>query len=156
MLSLMLMPPSFACLTAVALLTLAGALALTGHAEEKPLPPVVALPTVAKEVSAAEAAPLVQAQSVSLLDIRTAAEVKEQGRIPGSKHLDFFREDFNTVLKEQVKLDPTKPCLVYCALGGRARHVAQRLADLGFKQVLVLKDGYNAWKKSGLPVEILK
>jgi rhodanese-related sulfurtransferase len=120
------------------------------------LPPPVVLPAVAKEISITEAAPLVEGQSVSILDIRTAPEVKEQGRIAGSKHLDFLREDFATVLKEQVKLDPAKPVLVYCALGGRARHAAQRLADLGFKEVLVLKDGYNAWKKAGLPVEVVK
>jgi rhodanese-related sulfurtransferase len=154
MLSLTQMRTYFAHLMAVALIT--GALSTTGHAEDKPLPPVVTLPAVAKEVAAAEAAPLVQAQSVSILDIRTAVEVKEQGRIPGSKHLDFFRDDFGQVLKDQVKLDPAKPCLVYCALGGRARHAAQRLADLGFREVLVLKDGYNAWKKAGLPVEMLK
>jgi rhodanese-related sulfurtransferase len=53
-------------------------------------------------------------------------------------------------------MDPASPCLIYCALGGRARHAAQRLADLGFKEVLVLKDGYNAWKQAGLPVEALK
>jgi rhodanese-related sulfurtransferase len=154
MLSLMLTHTRFARLMSAVLL--AGALPIPGNAEDKTFPPVVSLPGVAKEVTAAEAAPLVQAQDVSILDIRTAAEVKEQGRIPGSKHLDFFRDDFGQVLKEQVKLDPAKPCLVYCALGGRARHAAQRLADLGFKEVLVLKDGYNAWKKAGLPVEMLK
>ena len=155
MLSLILTRSLFARLTAAALLV--GALSSTaGRAEEKSLPPVVTLPSVAREVTVAEAAPLVQAQTVSILDIRTAAEVKEQGRIPSSKHLDFFREDFSPVLKDQVKLDPAKPCLVYCAHGGRAQHAAQRLADLGFKDVLVLKDGYNAWKKAGLPVEMLK
>lgn len=150
----MLTRSRFARLMTAALL--AGALPTTSHAEGKPLPPVVTLPAAAKEVTAAEAAPLVQAQSVSILDIRTAAEVKEQGRIPGSKHLDFFREDFDAVLREQVKMDLVKPCLIYCAIGGRAQHAAKRLADLGFKEVLVLKDGYNAWKKAGLPVEMLK
>jgi rhodanese-related sulfurtransferase len=123
---------------------------------DKKLPPPVVLPAVAKEISVTEAAPLVEAKSVSILDIRTAPEVKEQGRIAGSKHLDFLREDFATAMKDQVKLDPARPVLVYCALGGRARHAAQRLADLGFKEVLVLKDGYNAWKKAGLPVEVVK
>ncbi|MEZ0275429.1 MAG: rhodanese-like domain-containing protein [Roseimicrobium sp.] len=123
---------------------------------DKKLPPPVVLPAVAKEISISDAATLVEAQRVNILDIRTAGEVKEQGRISGSKHLDFLREDFATAMKEQLKLDPAKPVLVYCALGGRARHAAQRLADLGFKEVLVLKDGYNAWKKAGLPVEVVK
>jgi rhodanese-related sulfurtransferase len=149
-----LMRSSFARLTALVLL--AGALLANVHAQEKPLPPVIPLPPVAKEVTAADAAALVQTKRVNILDLRTATEVKEQGRIAGSKHLDFFRDDFGPVLMEQVKMDPASPCLIYCALGGRARHAAQRLADLGFKEVLVLKDGYNAWKQAGLPVEALK
>jgi rhodanese-related sulfurtransferase len=122
----------------------------------KKLPPPVILPAVAREIPVTEAAPLVETNSVSILDIRTAPEAKEQGRIAGSKHLDFLREDFATAMTDQVNLDPARPVLVYCALGGRARHAAQRLADLGFKKVLILKDGYNAWKKAGLPVEVVK
>ena len=142
--------------TAAALLQ--GSLATPANAADtdKKLPPPVVLPAVAREIPVAEAAPLVETNSVSILDIRTAPEVKEQGRIAGSKHLDFLREDFATAMKDQVKLDPARPVLVYCALGGRARHAAQRLATLGFKEVLILKDGYNAWKKAGLPVELVK
>lgn len=157
MLSLMLMRPKhtfLASLTAAALL--GGTLPGTGHAEGTALPPVVTLPAAAREITGAEAATLVRTQRVNILDIRTATEMKEEGRIPGSKHLDFFRDDFDQVLREQVKMDPAMPCLVYCALGGRSRHAAQRLADLGFKEILVLKGGYNAWKKAGLPMETLR
>lgn len=147
------------CAAFLTTLVMGGSLApsLSAAEPDKKLPPVVKLPAVAKEITAKEAAELLAARGqISILDLRTAAEVKEQGRITGSKHLDFFRDDFATALKEHLKLDPAKPCLVYCALGGRARHAASRLAALGFTDILVLKDGYDAWKRAGLPVEVLK
>ncbi len=129
---------------------------LPAHGADSPLPPEAPLPRGARLVTPAEAAPLVQSGAVSVLDIRTAPEVTSEGRLSGSKHLDFFREDFDKVLISELNLPLEKPCLIYCAIGGRSRQAAQRLAGLGFKQVLVLKDGFNGWKKAGLPVEKLK
>lgn len=126
------------------------------HAADAPLAPEISLPQGAREISATEALKLVQEQQISILDIRTAPEIKEQGRISGSKHLDFLREDFDEILISQIKLPLDKPCLVYCAIGGRSRRAAQRLASLGFKNILVLKDGFNAWKAAGQPVEHVK
>ena len=69
-----------------------------------------------------------------------------------AKQLDFFHEQFaKEVLK--IGLDPAKPCLIYCALGGRAKRAAGVMAQAGFKEIVVLTDGFNAWKKAGKPVE---
>jgi sulfur-carrier protein adenylyltransferase/sulfurtransferase len=43
------------------------------------------------------------------------------------------------------ELDPEKPVLVYCAIGGRSRVAAQMLAGRGFVQVYNMKGGIQAW-----------
>lgn len=119
----------------------------------EPILPEIKLPPQAREATAEEIAKLLQEQKdVGLLDVRTADEVASLGRLPGAKHLDFFREDFGKSLG-LLSMDPTKTCVVYCALGGRARRAASLLAEAGFQKILVLKDGFNAWKKAGYPTE---
>jgi rubrerythrin len=44
------------------------------------------------------------------------------------------------------ELNPDKPTLVYCAIGGRSRVAAQVLAAKGFREVLNLSGGIKAWK----------
>lgn len=133
------------------LLTLLFTAALSLSAQ--PVLPEVKLPPQAREVSAVEAQKLLNEQKdAGVLDVRTIEEVQELGRLPGAKHADFFREGFSKDVAG-LGLDPAKPCLVYCALGGRARRAADTLAKAGYKDILVLKDGFNAWKKAGLPVE---
>ncbi len=80
------------------------------------------------------------ADEVTLLDVRQPKEY-ETGHIPGavlaplpelSEHLD--------------RLDPARPTIVYCAVGGRSRVAAQILSGKGFTRVLNLKGGINAWE----------
>lgn len=122
----------------------------------QPAPPPVVLPPQVREVSPEAAQRLItQTPGISILDVRTAGEVAEQGRIKGSEHLDFFREDFLAQVAK-LRFEPTRPCVVYCALGGRAKRAAKQLAESGFKDLVVLQGGFNAWKKAGLPVEARK
>ena len=119
----------------------------------EPLLPEVKLPPQAREATAEEVQKLLQERpDTGVLDVRTAEEGKAQGRLPGSKHLDYFRDDFATEIPK-LGLDPAKPCVVYCALGGRSRRAATALAQAGFREIVLLKDGFNAWKKAGRPVE---
>jgi sulfur-carrier protein adenylyltransferase/sulfurtransferase len=75
----------------------------------------------------------------TLLDVRQSGEY-EQSHIPGAKLIPI------THLPESIKeLDPEKPVLVYCAIGGRSRVAAQMLAGRGFKQVFNMKGGIQAW-----------
>lgn len=79
------------------------------------------------------------AQEVNIVDVRQPKEY-EQGHIPGSKLLPI------TELKSRLgELDPEKPALVYCAVGGRSRVAAQMLAGQGYKSVYNLKGGFKAW-----------
>jgi rhodanese-related sulfurtransferase len=128
------------------------ALALTAAAQPPTLPEVK-LPPQAREASLVEVQKLItEHPDTGILDVRTADEVTDLGRLPGAKHLDFFNEKFADELTK-LGLDPAKPCIVYCALGGRAKRVATILAQAGFKTIVLPAGGFNAWKKAGMPVE---
>jgi rhodanese-related sulfurtransferase len=118
--------------------------------------PDVNLPPEAREATLDEVQKLItEHPETNILDVRTAEEVAELGRLPGAKHLDYFRQDFAAELAK-LGFDPSKPCVVYCALGGRAKRAASTLAKAGFKTILLPAGGFNAWKKAGKPVERLK
>jgi rhodanese-related sulfurtransferase len=128
-------------------------LAFSLAASAQPALPEVKLPPQAREMALDEVQKLVtELQDIGVLDLRTAEEVAELGKLPGARHLDFFHEHF---AEELLKLgfDPAKPCVVYCALGGRAKRAAATLAQLGFKDIVLPAGGFNAWKKAGKPVE---
>jgi rhodanese-related sulfurtransferase len=128
---------------------LAAAFALSAQ----PVLPEAKLPPEAREASLDEVQKLIaEHPGASILDVRTAEEVAELGRIPGARHLDYFNPHFATELP-RLGLDPARPCVVYCALGGRAKRAAAILAQAGFKNILLPAGGFNAWKKAGKPVE---
>jgi rhodanese-related sulfurtransferase len=74
-----------------------------------------------------------------LLDVRQPKEY-EQEHIPGAKLIPL--PELNDSLG---KLDPEKPTIVHCAIGGRSRVAAQLLSGQGFKEVYNLKGGIKAW-----------
>jgi rhodanese-related sulfurtransferase len=45
-----------------------------------------------------------------------------------------------------------KPVIVICAMGNEAPKIGAKLKEKGFKQILVLKGGIQAWKVAGLPL----
>ena len=111
------------------------------------------LPAQAREVSIDEIEKLLRdRKDVFVLDVRSAEEIQEEGKLTGAKHIDYFASDFESALSG-MGVDVTKPCVVYCAFGGRARRAAQRLAKFGCKEILLPAGGFNAWKKAGKPVE---
>jgi sulfur-carrier protein adenylyltransferase/sulfurtransferase len=85
----------------------------------------------------------------TLLDVRQPGEY-EQGRIPGAKLIPLPE------LPGRVsELDPEKPLITYCAVGGRSRAAAQYLSGRGFQEVYNLKGGMAAWNggKASGPAE---
>ena len=76
-----------------------------------------------------------------ILDVRTPEEYYE-GHIRYSKLINFHDEDF----KDQVnQLDKQTPIYVYCASGVRSDKAATILRQEGFREVYVLKKGFNEW-----------
>ena len=87
--------------------------------------------------------------NVVVLDVRTPDEFKA-GHIRGAKLVDFRSADFAKKLGE---LDRSKTYLVHCASGGRSTSSLETFQKLGFKSVVHLDGGFNAWKREGKPVE---
>lgn len=137
----------------VRLLLLALSLTLPTHSvagEKDTIPPSRGpLPAGVREISIDEAEKLIRERSdIAVIDVRTAPEFLEHGHLPRAQMVDYFREDFIAALGT-LKLDPAKPCIVYCAVGGRARRVAEKLAKLGYKEILLPKGSFKAWKDAG-------
>lgn len=77
--------------------------------------------------------------SYTLLDVRQPAEY-QRAHIPAAKLIPLPR-----LADEYDQLDPSKPVIVYCAMGGRSRVAAQMLAGQGFEEVYNLNGGINGW-----------
>lgn len=82
-----------------------------------------------------------QDENVQLLDVRTDDEYKA-GHIADAQQIDYFSSDF----KDQVdKLDREKAVLIYCASGNRSSKAIEVMKTMGFKEIVELQGGYNAW-----------
>jgi rhodanese-related sulfurtransferase/rubrerythrin len=86
----------------------------------------------------------------TVLDVRQPAEYEEV-HLPGAKLVPLPELHHST-----DDLDPEKPVIVLCAVGGRSRVAAQLLSGLGFKEVYNLKGGIKAWQglKAAGPKEL--
>jgi rhodanese-related sulfurtransferase/rubrerythrin len=76
----------------------------------------------------------------TILDVRQPSEY-EEAHIPGATLIPL--PNLHDSLNE---LDPKKPTIAYCAIGGRSRVAAQLLSGLGFKKIYNLKGGIKAWQ----------
>ncbi len=78
-------------------------------------------------------------QDVIVLDVRQPGEY-EGGHIPGARLIPM------AILTDSLDdIDPARPVLVYCAIGGRSRIAAQTLAGKGYDHVINLSGGFKAW-----------
>lgn len=92
---------------------------------------------------------LASATAPFLLDVREAAEVQTDGFIKGAVNIPV-----RTVLKNLDKLPALDAnIVVYCGSGQRGGMVLGALRLLGYKNVINLGGGLNAWKAAKLPVE---
>ncbi|WPD20868.1 MAG: rhodanese-like domain-containing protein [Candidatus Electrothrix scaldis] len=75
----------------------------------------------------------------NLIDVRQPSEYRS-GHIPGAKLIPVAE-----MTERSKEIDPTKPTIVYCAIGGRSRVAAQMLAGKGFSKVINMAGGFKAW-----------
>jgi rhodanese-related sulfurtransferase/rubrerythrin len=78
--------------------------------------------------------------SYVLLDVRQPGEYEEE-HIPGAKLIPLPQ-----LADAYPELDPEKPTLVHCAIGGRSRVAAQLLSGWGFSEIYNLTGGIKAFK----------
>lgn len=90
-------------------------------------------------IPASQAKRLIEVGDISqIVDIRTKAEY-DLGHYPDSIHIPVDK-----INKDTVKvLDKSKPVLVYCNTGQRARYAANKLDKLGFSEVVYIDGTYN-------------
>ncbi len=76
----------------------------------------------------------------TLLDVRQPSEY-EEGHLPGATLIPLPQ-----LTDRMDELDPGKPVITYCAVGGRSRAAGQLLSGKGFDEVYNLKGGIKAWE----------
>jgi rhodanese-related sulfurtransferase len=91
---------------------------------------------------------LTKDKTVQLIDVRTPGEFS-QGYIKGSRLFDYSSADF---IKKLNTLDKSMPVAVYCAVGGRSGKTAQKLKELGFKNIYDFPGGMTEWKAKQKPI----
>lgn len=80
---------------------------------------------------------------VRLVDVRTAEEVAH-GMIRGALHLPLADLD-----ARHGELDPADVWVVYCKAGSRSLKAVQALRGHGFRSVVSLRGGVDAWTAAG-------
>jgi rhodanese-related sulfurtransferase len=83
-----------------------------------------------------------------LLDVRTPEEFNAL-RISGSVNVPLDRLDPAALLRS---IDPNDPVYVVCQTGTRSQFAAAELRAAGFRRVVHVDGGTNAWALAGLPV----
>lgn len=95
-----------------------------------------------KTISSTEAQQMIEDNKDALiLDVRTAAEY-ESGHIPNAVNLS--NEDIQTGKVDSLK-DKSQLIMVYCRSGNRSRQAAQKLAELGYTNVVDF-GGIQSWQ----------
>ena len=85
-----------------------------------------------------------------LIDIREPDEFSRE-HIPGARLVPL--SGFNP---DDFPHDHEKAGVFYCHMGDRTARNAARILATGFTQVYQLKGGVQAWKRSGLPLNVNK
>jgi rhodanese-related sulfurtransferase len=87
---------------------------------------------------------------VQVLDVRTAGEFNS-GHIKNALQADWTK---NSEFTERIQyVDKDKPVYVYCLAGGRSAAAADWMRKNGFKNVVELSGGINAWKSASKTLE---
>ena len=95
-----------------------------------------------KTISSTEAQQMIEDNKDALiLDVRTAAEY-ESGHIPNAVNLT--NEDIQAGKVDSLK-DKSQLIMVYCRSGNRSRQAAQKLAELGYTNVVDF-GGIQSWQ----------
>ncbi|MEM0542085.1 rhodanese-like domain-containing protein [Flavobacterium sp. j3] len=84
-------------------------------------------------------------ENPQLVDVRTPEEYSGE-HIENATNVNWNGSDFTTKV---AKYDKSKPIFVYCKVGGRSSQAANKLAELGFKEIYNLDGGIMKWSAAG-------
>ena len=119
-------------------------------------------------VTPREAWQLFQQRAATLIDVRTRAEFKFVGFVPGSENIEWHGKDEGPLSKFLEELrdtaDPDRPILLLCRSSVRSHAAASAATAAGFTRVYNVLEGFegqldarrqrghvNGWRRAGLP-----
>jgi rhodanese-related sulfurtransferase len=102
-----------------------------------------------KEIGTVHVTQLINHQNALLLDVREPNEF-QGGKLPNALHIPLSQ--LKARVGELAKMT-SRPVVVYCGLGRRARSAGSILANAGFASIYMLGGGLKSWKDAGLPLE---
>jgi len=85
---------------------------------------------------------------LQIIDVRTPSEF-HAGCLNGAKNIDFEAPDFAIKI---AGMDKNADYLLYCRSGRRSALAVAKLREMGFKNIIELKGGFNAWTAAGDPI----
>ena len=94
---------------------------------------------------------LVENPDVTLIDVRTTAELEENGVIEAANWIHIPLEEFINQ-KDQWPVELDAPIVVYCGSGHRSTIAMTILWAYGYTDVLSMRGGVAEWVKAGYPV----
>lgn len=100
-----------------------------------------------EKVDATEAVELIEAGEHTVIDVRTPAEFAA-GHVDGAENIDVTAGSFE---EEVEKLDKDEEYVVYCQSGNRSADAADKMADLGFTEI-VDGGGIVSLQSAGAPI----
>lgn len=108
-----------------------------------------------RNLSVDEVAVALDADDVTLVDIREPEEVHRDGQIPGAVlaprgMLEFWADPTSPYHREEFS--PHGRTILYCASSGRSALAVRALEALGYLDVAHLDGGLKAWTAHGRPV----
>ena len=84
--------------------------------------------------------------NAQILDVRTAEEFAVE-HLQKAENVNWLSTDFTTNI---AKYDKSQPVFVYCKSGRRSHQAAEKLAELGFTNIIEMEGGIINWAAEGL------
>ncbi|KGM06373.1 Hydroxyacylglutathione hydrolase [Methylophaga thiooxydans] len=107
---------------------------------------VAQIKTEISEITPSDVESMLNQDDVILIDIREPNEYEESA-IPNAHFLPRGVLEFKILELEKV-LNPQNKIILYCRSGNRSALAAASLTKMGFRNVLSMSGGYEAWKES--------
>jgi rhodanese-related sulfurtransferase len=89
--------------------------------------------------------------TLALLDVRTSAEFNAE-HVTSARNIPLDQLD-PARLVEEAQISKLEPVYLLCRSGGRATRAAEKFAQAGLDNAVVVEGGTQGWIEAGLPVE---